>query len=181
MAVLCMFVSALLALSGISDTGKFLEETAKTFKMFEKPSSSGSNISKSEDNPKKGNEKENSCTDSSNSTVQPNIVSSGPESSSSVVVLSEDGVGQPKKKVTISEKIDNVSKSYNKNVLNFFKSPLQLQKLLYATAKPIAEFLGAGYVMCGYENKNGPFDWLDLLSGKPSSLLGLRKPSPPQQ
>lgn len=156
MLVLRFLLSALLALSGITDTGKFLEEAAKTFKTFEKSGSGKLNASSSKETQKSGVKSE-----SENSNVE----------SLDNAKLSENVDTVAVEKVSISEKIDKVSEGYKKVVLNPLSIPTQMQKLLYATVKPISEFFGAGYIMCGYENKNGPFNWFDVLSGKPNKNL----------
>ena len=171
MPILCFFVSALLALNGINDTGKFLEEMVKTFKMFEKSDSSSSETTKSKDMKSKT---ENSDT---NSVALSENIDSKSETHSS-----EDDNSTTVKTNTIASKIENISEGYKKVVLNPLRFPSQVQKLLYAAVKPVSEFFGAGYIVSGYDPKKGPFDWFDTFSGKPTSLLHLKSsPSTPQQ
>lgn len=164
MIILRVFLSGLLALSGINDTGKFFEEAAKTFKMFEKSKSDIVNSSKTQE----VQETENSELISSDTVSKDCSVSDeniGPKSNDDGV--SSQGVSsKSKENNTVSKKIENASEGYKKSVLKTLHTPLQLQKFMYSIVKPVSEFLGAGYIMCGYTPKGSAFSWLDLFGGK---------------
>ena len=161
MLILRLFVAAFLALSGISDAGKFLEEIPKTFKMFEKSDSSDTSDQKEVQKNESKSESKKSSSESLNSAEVPENV---------------DTVSV--KKVSLSEKAGEVSKQYNKTVSNYLGGPLQLQKLCVTGAKPIAEWASSGLVVYGDKPEGTLFNWLDVLSGKPNKkLLNLGEPS----
>ena len=162
--VLCYFAAFLLSLSGLNDTSKFLDEAAATFKMFEKSDSSKSSTKEDEKKDEKAKQSDSNDLSSKDDTKKDKLASSDDESKEST------------KKGTISEKIENIGKGYKKIVLNPLRLPSQLQKLLYATVKPISEFLTAGYIAAGKGFKDTEADkWAGYFGGKfDDRFLGLK-------